>query len=214
MSRRRTDTRQDDPVAACGIVPRESAGFTLVELLVVISLVSIIFITFTSFFNNYLILYSKYQKDATNFTELANQSQRIADVLRGLTDITAESSNSLTAYAYFSPVDSYVSQVRYYLNSTNTAILVDVTPMTANPPIGSLITTSKKTYTIITNYFQASGVNLFNYYDASGTQITLPITDEHSILSIQVNLAEPGTHTKNGQTLSITVSLRNRKTNL
>ena len=205
------------PVRGYYSVRRETSnqhGFTLVELLVVISLVSIIFVTFGSFFDNYLILYSKYQKDATNFTELANQSQRIADVLRGLTDITAESANSLTAYAYFSPVDTYVSQVHYYLNATNTGVLVDVTPMTANPPIGTLITANEKTYTIITNYFQASGVNLFNYYDPSGTLLTLPITDEHSIQSIQVNLAEPGTHTKNGQTLSITVGLRNRKTNL
>jgi prepilin-type N-terminal cleavage/methylation domain-containing protein len=210
-------SRLNTPVRGPSSTGRETSsqhGFTLVELLVVISLVSVIFVTFGSFFDNYLVLYSKYQKDATNFTELANQSQRIADVLRGLTDITAESANSLTAYAYFSPVDSYVSQVHYYLNATNTAVLVDVTPMTSNPPIGTLITANEKTYTIITNYFQASGVNLFNYYDPSGTLLTLPISDEHSIQSIQVNLAEPGTHTKNGQTLSITVGLRNRKTNL
>ncbi len=192
----------------------QHAGFTLPELLVVISLVAIVFISFSSFFTNYLLLYTKYQTDATSFTELANQSQRVANVLRGLTDITAESSNSITAFAYFSPVDSYVSQVKYYLSGTGKAVMVDVTPMTANPPTGALIPASKKTYTIITNFYQPSGGNLFNYYDVSGTLLTLPIADEHSILEIQINLAEPGTHTKNGQTLSITVSLRNRKTNL
>jgi prepilin-type N-terminal cleavage/methylation domain-containing protein len=189
-------------------------GFTLVELLVVISVVAVIFITFASFFTNYLILYSKYQQDAGNFTELANQSQRIADVLRGLTDIVSESANDLTAYAYFSPVDTYVSQVRYYLNTAGTAVMVDVTPMTANPPIGTPITARKKTYTIISKYYQVTGSSLFSYYDASGTVLSLPIGDEHSIMEIQVNLAEPGTHTSKGQTLSITVSLRNRKTNL
>lgn len=190
------------------------AGFTLPELLIVISLIAIVFITFSSFFTNYLILYSKYQQDAGNFTELANQSQRIADVLRGLTDIVSESANDLTAYAYFSPVDTYTSQVHYYLNPAGTAIMVDVTPMTANPPIGTLITASKKTYTVISNYYQLPGGSLFGYYDASGTALTLPISDEHSIMEIQVNLAEPGTHTTKGQTLSITLSLRNRKTNL
>ncbi len=189
-------------------------GFSLVELLVVISLVAIIVVTFSSFFNNYLILYSKYQQDSLSFTELAAQSQRVSQVLRGLTDIVSESANDLTAYAYFSPVDTYVSQVRYYLNSTGTALLVDVTPMTANPPIGTLITANKKTYTIISRYYQAPGGSLFSYYDASGTALTLPISDEHSILEIQVNLAEPATHTSKGQALSITVSLRNRKTNL
>jgi prepilin-type N-terminal cleavage/methylation domain-containing protein len=191
-----------------------ASGFTLVELMVVISVVVVMFISFGTFFTNYLILYSKYQQDASAFTELADQSQRIADVLRGVTDIVSESSNNLSAYAYFSPQDTYVSLVHYYLNANGTAIMVDVTPMTANPPIGTPITNSTKTYTIISNYYQAPGINLFNYYDASDTLMSLPISDEHSILEIQVNLAEPASHNQNGQTLSITVSLRNRKTNL
>lgn len=189
-------------------------GFTLVELLVVISVLAVMTISFATFFTNYLILYSKYQTDASNFGEMASQSQRIADVLRGLTDIVSESANSLSVYAYFSPADTYVSLTHYYLNANGTAVMVDVTPMTANPPIGIPITTETKTYTIIGNYYQAPGGSLFNYYDASDTQLTLPIGDEHSILEIQVNLAEPGSHTANGQTLNTTVSLRNRKTNL
>lgn len=182
--------------------------------MVVISVIAVMFISFGTFFTNYLILYSKYQTDASNFGELASQSQRIADVLRGLTDIVSESANDLSVYAYFSPADTYVSLTHYYLNANGTAVMVDVTPMTANPPIGTPITSETKTYTIISNYYQPAGGSLFNYYDATGTQLTLPISDEHSILEIQVNLAEPGSHTKNGQTLSITVSLRNRKTNL
>jgi hypothetical protein len=176
--------------------------------------VAVMFISFGTFFTNYLILYSKYQTDASNFTELATQSQRIADVLRGVTDIVSESANDLTVYAYFSPADTYVSLTHYYLNAAGTAVMVDVTPMTANPPIGTPITGQTKTYTIISNYFQPPGGNLFTYYDASGTAMGLPISDEHSIIEIQVSLAEPGSHTQNGQTLSTTVSLRNRKTNL
>lgn len=189
-------------------------GFTLVELLVVISVLAVMTISFATFFTNYLILYSKYQTDASNFGEMASQSQRIADVLRSLTDIVSESADNLSVYAYFSPADTYVSLVHYYLNANGTEVLVDITPMTANPPIGTPITTETKTYTIISNYYQPPGGSLFNYYDASDTQLTLPIADEHSILEIQVNLAEPGSHTANGQTLDTTVSLRNRKTNL
>ena len=192
----------------------KQAGFTIVELLIVISLVAIIFISFGTFFTNYIILYSKYQTDAGNFTELSNQSTRIADVMRGLTDIVSESANSMTIYAYFSPVDSYTSLVKYYVSANGKAIMVDVTPMTANPPIGTPISAQTKTYTIISNFYQPSGGSLFTYYDASGTALTLPISDEHSIMEIQVNLAEPGSHTQNGQNLSVTVSLRNRKTNL
>lgn len=193
---------------------RSQGGFTLVELLVVISVLAVMVASFGTFFTNYLILYSKYQKDGTDFTELAQQSQRVADVLRGVTDLVSVSANDLTAYAYFSPVDTYVSQVRYYLNANATAVMVDITPMTANPPIGVPIPASKKTYTIISDYYQAPGGSLFNYYDASNTPMALPISDEHSIMDIQVNLAEVGSHAKNGQNLSTTVSLRNRKTNL
>lgn len=193
---------------------QSDAGFSIVELLVVISLVGIIFVTFSSFFNNYLIAYSQYQKDNLNATELSAQSQRVSQVLRGLTDIVSESANDVTVYAYFAPIDTYVSLVHYYLNASNTALLVDVTPMTANPPNGTPLAANIKTYTIIANYFQAPGVSLFNYFDASGTAMSLPISDEHSIMEIQVNLAEPGSHTKVGQNLSVIVSLRNRKTNL
>ncbi len=192
----------------------KTTGFTLVELLVVIVLVTIMFVSFGTFFTNYLILYSKYQQDGSNFTELANQSQRVAQVLRGLTDIVSESANSLTVYAYFSPADTYVSEVNYYLADNNTELMATVTPMTANPPIGTLISSETKTYTIISNYYQVAGTNLFTYYDASGTALSLPISDEHSIIEIQVSLAEPDSHTKTGQSLSVTVSLRNRKTNL
>lgn len=148
------------------------------------------------------------------YSELSQQSQRVSEVVRGLTDIVSTDANDMVFYAYFSPVDSYVSQVHYYLNANKTALLVDVTPMTANPPNGTLINGAKKTYTIISNFYQPSGGSLFNYYDSSGTALTLPISDQHTIQSVQVNIAAPGSHTKTGQNLNVTVSLRNRKTNL
>lgn len=193
---------------------RAAGGFSLIELLVVISLVGIVVASFGSFFTNYLILYSKYQQDSLNFSEMAQQSQRIAQVLRGLTDIVSESSNDLTVYAYFSPADAQVSQVHYYLTSNGKQLKADITPLSANPPAGTLLTGQTKTYTIISNYYQAPGTNLFTYYDANGSILTTPISDEHSIIQIQINLAEPASHSNKGQTLTMTVSLRNRKTNL
>jgi len=192
----------------------DQGGFTLVELLVTVSLVAIIFATFASFFTNYLILYSKYQTDAADFTELAGQSQRIADVLRGVTDITNPGANTLTVYAYFSPNDTYVSQVSYFLSSSGKQLMATITPMTANPPTGTLITSKASTYTILSNYTAPTSGSLFQYYDGSGTLMTQPITDEHSILQIQVNLSEPQNHSSKPLTLTTTVSLRNRKTNL
>lgn len=191
-------------------------GFSLVELLIVLSVIGILFASFSSFFTNYLILYSKYQKDGTSFTELASQSQRVSQVLRGVTDIVSPSADDLSAYAYFSPNDAYTSLVHYYIitDSGTKKLMADVTPMTANPPEGTLISSEEKTYTIISDFYQPAGTDLFNYYDASGTLMSLPISDQHNIISIQVNLATPASHSDKGQTLSIAVSLRNRKTNL
>ena len=139
---------------------RNESGFSLVELLVVISLIGIIVVSFASFFTNYWILYSKYQQDSLNFGEMAQQSQRITQVLRGLTDIVSVSANEITVYAYFAPSDTYVSQVHYYLDGSGKKLMVDITPMTANPPNGTLLTAQDKTYTIISNYYQAPGVKL------------------------------------------------------
>lgn len=185
-------------------------GFTLVELLIVIILLAVVVITFSSFFTNYLILYSDYQQDATNFTELSEQSERVANVLRGLSDIVSESADSITFYAYFSPVDTYVSEVSYYLNANNTQLLASVTPMTSNPPIGTPITSETQYYTVINNFYLPVNATLFDYLGAEDVPLSLPISDEHSITAIQVNLAEPESHNPKGQQLSITVSLRNR----
>jgi prepilin-type N-terminal cleavage/methylation domain-containing protein len=189
-------------------------GFTIVELLVVMAVTAIVMTSFSTFFTDYLTLYGGYQKDANNFSELAAQATRVGDVLRGITDINTESATDLDAYAYFAPTDTYPSEVHYYMNAGHTKLFVDVTPMTANAPIGVPIPASKKTYTIITNYSQQPGVNLFTYYDASGAAMTTPVADEHTIVSIGVTLAEPASHSTKGQQFAVSVSLRNRKTNL
>jgi prepilin-type N-terminal cleavage/methylation domain-containing protein len=89
------------------------AGYTLVELLVVIALSSIIGIMLLAAFNRSFVQYLSIQQSGSNFTGLDAQAQRIGNVLRGLTDIVTASNNSLTVYAYFAPADTYVSQIRY-----------------------------------------------------------------------------------------------------
>jgi hypothetical protein len=88
--------------------------------------------------------------------------------------------------------------------------------MNANPPTGTPITANKKTYTIISNLYLPNNMQLFVYLDETGTALTLPISDLHTVKAIQVNLGIPlTTPAKNGSdTISLQVSLRNRKTNL
>ncbi len=188
-------------------------GFTVVELLVTIVLTLVVATTFYTFFQTSFFSYLNLQKDSSGLTLLAQQSQRIASVTRGATDITSVAANDLVMYAYFYPTDAYVSIVHYYLNGTSTVLYADVTPMTSNPPIGTPITANKKTYKVIDSFKQTTGLSLFGYLDSGGGTLTLPIADLHTIKGIQVNLAV-ATSSGGNEAINLNVSLRNRKYNL
>src|SRR5882757_8019597 len=101
-------------------------GFTLVELMVSMTLLAVVMMIFLVFFKSSLFDYLDLQADASNFTELSSQDMRMASVIRGITSISSASANDLSAYAYFYPNDSYVSLVHYYLrqNGKSTALTV------------------------------------------------------------------------------------------
>lgn len=195
---------------------KRSGGFTLVELLISMVIVAVLATAFITFFSTSINQYLALHQDSTNIGDLAIKSQRIAKILRGSTDIISAASTDLSVYAYFTPLDTYVSQIRYYKNATGTVLLADITPMTSNPPIGSPITASKQTYTIIDNFYSLPGVDTFQYLDSLNTPLPLPISDLKTIKGIQINLAEPFTTTiaQGSNPMSLIVSLRNRKTNL
>jgi prepilin-type N-terminal cleavage/methylation domain-containing protein len=195
--------------------PNQS-GFTITELTIVIVLISIVGIVFFTVTNNSINQYLSLQKDSVQFGDLALHSQKIAGVLRGITEISIADGNEITCYAYFAPNDTYVSLVNYYLNDTNTKLLADVTPMTANPPTGTPITDETITHTIIDKYAYSEENDIFEYYDASGNAIESPVSNLNIIKGIQVNLTVPseGPIDNSSSTISTMVSLRNRKTNL
>ncbi len=193
----------------------EKSGFSIVELMLVIAIFSILSAATISFFVQSTNQYANLNSDTQSFSNLNLQSQRIAKVLRGLTDITVAQNNQITVYAYFSPADTYVSQIKYYKNAEGTKLLADITRMTANPPIGTLIPSSIKTYTIIDNFKTVASTNLFTYLDSAGAPLTMPINDLHIIKGIQINLSTTNeSASKQPTTMSMQVSLRNRKTNL
>lgn len=186
-----------------------SKGFTLVELLVSIILVVILFISFGTFFINYMTLYYGLQTDASNTVQMSQEIERMASVLRGITDINSASAYNLSCYGYFSPNDTYVSLIDYYV--VNNVIYASVTPMTSNPPGGTPITSETQTYVILSNFYNPTGSGLFSYYDSSGNLLVAPITDQRIISSIGINLSTPATHNSQGQQISTTVTLRNRR---
>ncbi len=194
---------------------QNQSGFTLIEVTVTITLAAIVSTIFFTGLNVSLSQYLQLQKTGTQFSELASSSQRIANVLRGTTDFVSLGINEVTVYAYFYPNDTYVSLIRYYLNAESNVLLADVTPMSSNPPNGTPITTNTKTYTVISNYHKAQGSDLFTYLDASGNVLSLPVSDQHIVKGMKILLAVPGSSSSDAsQTMTLSISLRNRKTNL
>lgn len=191
------------------------SGFTLTELIISISIIGVIAGGVYGFFGTSIKSYFKLQEDSLAMSDVAANSQRIANVIRGTTDITVASNSSVSMYSYFSPYDQYVSLIKYYPDGTGKKLLADVTRMTSNPPVGTLISGSLKTVTIIENFYVPSGTNTFEYLDSSGSTLTTPISDLHTIKGVRVNLASKAEGT-NGTVskMSIEVALRNRKTNL
>lgn len=196
-------------------INRQQAGFTLVELLVSITLIAIIGTTFLIFFKSSLFNYLNLQNDATSFTQLDTQAARVSNVLRSATGVNSVSANDLVVYAYFYPSDTYVSLLHYYVVTTNGVkqLKADLTPMSANPPIGTPITAQKRTFVVIDNLYLPTGTNMFDYLSSAGATLSLPITDLQTIKAIRVNLAAR-TSIGSNQAINVQVSLRNRKTNL
>ncbi len=194
---------------------KRQSGFTIVELLIAMAVAAIVAVGVYSFFGSSLKEYFRLQEESLAFADVAANSQRIASVLRGTTDVTVASNTSMTMYSYFSPYDQYVSLIKYYPDNTGTKLLADVTRMTANPPIGTQISGSLKTFTIIENFYVPSGTNTFEYLDSSGGTLTMPISDLKTIKGVRINLADkPVTPSSQVTKMSVEVGLRNRKTNL
>lgn len=187
------------------------AGFTLVELALVTAVTSIIVVllysVFVGSFNNYLAL----QTDAIKFNDLSSQTQRIARILRGSTDVLEAGSNSVTVYAYFSPRDNVVSKVRYYVSGSQ--LKADITPMTSAPPIGTPQTTQMKTYIIVEKINTATSP--FEYLDSAGNTL-VSVGNLRDVKGMRITITIPSTKlaTIKPTTLQVSVSLRNRKTNL
>jgi prepilin-type N-terminal cleavage/methylation domain-containing protein len=195
---------------------RHSKGFSLAEIVIALSIIGILIVVMYPFFNTTLRQFFVLEQEGLMFGQLSMQSQRIAKVLRGATDITQATSTEVTAYAYFAPNDAFVSLIHYYKNAAGTKLLADVTPMSANPPNGTLLTAQQRTVTIIDNFYSSAGVNTFEYLDSAGITLTVPIADLTTIKGARINLAVPITlpSQSGNDTITVQVSLRNRKTNL
>jgi prepilin-type N-terminal cleavage/methylation domain-containing protein len=194
----------------------DKRGLTLTELIVVMMVMSGLLITVYVFTSSTISSFMQLQAESLARSKLAEGSYRVTKVIRSINYIETANSDTITAYSYFAPNDQYTSKIRYYLNGSQDKLLAEVTPMTADYPIGTLLSGQTKNVTIIDNFVKLATEPTFKYYDSNLTELPSPVSDVSSIKNISVNLFVKRfkeVPTKYVST-EVTVNLRNRKTNL
>jgi type II secretory pathway pseudopilin PulG len=191
---------------------RVSAGFSLIELLFVMLLTSMIAIPLSTFAYKGLTSYEFLQAQSNTSTELSTLSQRMGKVIRGTTGIIDAEANTLTIYGYFSPQDSVVKKIRYFINGAS--LDIGVTPPTGIAPNYTYLAANEVVTT--TRVDLAMGANpMFTYFDDSGTQLPNGFADSQ-IKEIGLYVAANPRVNQLSVPISLTtkVTLRNFKTNL
>lgn len=195
---------------------REQVGFTLPELILVIAMSSLLIVTLFIFTSNTVSSYMRMQAQGLAYSKATEGAFRISRVLRSANFVEEAEDDRFTAYTYFAPQDAYTSKITYYLNATQTQLLADVTAMTADYPVGTLIPSSTKTVVVVDQFLKRAGVPTFTYSTANHTDISTPVSDLQAIKNVSVNIYAR-LYESNDQKFassSVSVNLRNRKTNL
>lgn len=193
-------------------LPWGSQGYSLVELLVVMALTTMVAVPLVVFTYKGLTSYEFLQAQSNTSGELSTLTARITKVVRGTTGVITASDNTLTIYGYFSPQDTTVKKIRYFVNGTNLSI--GVTPPSGTAP--NYTYNSSDEVVTVSRIDLAMGSNpMFTYYDANGDKLPNGFsTTQIKAIGVYV-AANPRTKQLSVPiAVSTKVTLRNFKTNL
>ena len=145
------------------------SGFTLLEILIVITIMAIATGLVATFVGNSFNAYGFLQAKASTSSDANLELDRVSRVIRGATQVLNAGTNSLTVYAYFSPRDNAPDQVNYYVSGTS--FLAAVIPASGTAPNYTYNVANQQNYTLITHLTNGAQV-AFTYYDDQGNQLT------------------------------------------
>lgn len=187
-------------------------GYSLIELLIVITITGMIAIPLTLFAIKGATSYTFLEAQSNTSVELNILMNRITKVVRGATSVDTASPNTLTVYGYFSPQDTTIKKIRYFVAGTN--LNIGVTPPTGTAPNYSYNSNDEVITTTRVDLVMG-GKPLFTYYDDSGNVLntgfaTSQVKNIGIFLSANPNIKQ----VKTPISMSTRVSLRNLKTNL
>jgi prepilin-type N-terminal cleavage/methylation domain-containing protein len=187
-------------------------GYSLVEFLVVMALMGLLVTPITLFLIRGLTSYQYLQEQSDTSVDLSTLSERIAKVVRGTTGILTAQANTLSMYGYFSPQDTVVKKIRYFISGNN--LEIGVTPPTGTAP-NYTYNSANEVVTIVRVDLSMGSTPMFTYYDDTGNALASGFAvGQIKEIGIYV-AANPNTKFQNVP-LSVTtrVTLRNYKTNL
>jgi len=189
-----------------------TAGYSLIELLVVIVLMIVVTIPLVTFTIKGMSSYQFLQDQSNTSEELSTLSERVAKVVRGTTKVVTAQSNTLTIYGYFSPQDTVVKQIRYFINGNN--LEIGVTPPSGTAP-NYTYNPANEVVSIVRVDLSMGATPMFTYYDDSGTALPNGFANGQ-IKEIGIYVAANPDTNRVSVPLSVTtrVTLRNFKTNL
>jgi prepilin-type N-terminal cleavage/methylation domain-containing protein len=188
-------------------------GFTLVELLTVISITTVVMLALTSIIRSFYIN-NAYLLERTE--SLSSAQRGVSDSIKAIREasygddgsypIAVAGTSTITIYSNVDG-DGSIEKVKYFLSGTNFYRVVY--NATGSPPSYNVSPTS--TTTIATYARNASTTPVFTYYDTNGTQLSTTSPSIASISSVQVSLLvdlNPN-RAPNVFTLTETATLRN-----
>lgn len=192
--------------------PRNQHGYTIIELLVVIMIIGLISVPLTNFVLGGMRSYNFLEAQSNTSVELNILAGRVTKVVRGATTVDTAQANTLIVYGYFSPQDTVIKKIRYFIDGTN--LNIGVTPPSGTAPNYTYNPASEKITT--TRVDLTMGTNpLFTYYDDVGNKLTGSFqTSQIKQIGLYIAANPSAKQVPVPISLSTKVTLRNLKVNL
>lgn len=186
-------------------------GFTIIELIVSISLISIITLLVVSMLVASLKTYRTKKQVVDAQEKVAAVMREFEQTTRAASSLISVSANQLSFYRYYDLVSASPTQVRYFVDGNS--FKVGLTKPQGVAPSITYPSASEKIDLIIPDVI--NNTQIFNYYNGNGDVLTGTIDKINvKMIRLTISLDKNGDLPPGPTTETTEVMLRNMKTNL
>lgn len=192
---------------------KRKPGFTLVELIVVMSIAMLLGGIVTDFYVQMNTKNQQVQASSLAQRDLSLAADKFNRILRSTTLLVSASQTSLTVRGYPNPSDEVPSQINIYIS--NSKVSYSVIAPTGTAPNYIYDQANAKVYTLLPNVTNSISLPLFKYYNNTNTLLDFPVTTA-SVTEVEFlpSAKDADNILKTPITVATRVQLRNFKTNL